>query len=300
MTTALLYALALSIGLGGFGWLIQTRVWSGEPLTPVDYGRKFSSYALLATCIASGNLFIKNDLPLALIKLLMVLLIFGFAGFVLGYIFGKIKAKRTPPPYHTNTGDISLSKKHTSNNIMVKLLLISASTFIFYIYSQSANKILKNEKWIQISNRYKYDWMESDGKPKFEWIDENSIQKANHYTYAQTGIDIETRTVEGGIFKKFKIEADCAVPKYRIIEAYIYTKGVDEGFGELISEDKDFQRTYRNKMLDIPSFVYTGGWNTKSDALDDLNRYSSLADHKYGHMIAIAKVNLAILSFVCN
>lgn len=97
MTTALLTALALSIGFGYFGWLVQKKIWAGTttPSTPVEYGRKFAGYVFVSASISGANFFIKNELGEALIKFAIILVFFPSIGFLTGWLYGLLMKPKT-------------------------------------------------------------------------------------------------------------------------------------------------------------------------------------------------------------
>ena len=314
MTTALLTALALSIGLGYFGWLVKKQIWNGaeSPSAPLDYGRKFASYVVVAASISGANFFIKDDFFLALFKFAIVLVVFAIFGFIAGWAYGFLRCRLTSK---STEADLIATSREPKLNSVTKFsslrtigFLVLAMVLVYSMFQidffGGVRSTTKNQKWVPIANLYIHSWMENDGKPKFEWIEENSIQKLGGYTYAFIGSDVPSQGADEVRFRKFKVEADCSIPKYRKIEKYEYSGNVADAFGKLIAEDKNFQKTVAEINLKaLPNYVHTGGWASREESQKDMKTYSSSPYddvNRYGHMLAYAKRDLAILNWLCN
>lgn len=316
MTTALLTALALSIGLGYFGWLVQKQIWDGTklPSTPVEFGRKFAGYVFIAASVSGGNLFIKNGFGEALIKFAIVLVVFPSFGFFVGWLYGFIKKPKVSAP--VDNEEVAELKTSPLLKFPVQLTAIQINVSVAFVVAVVVYALFNvgagngkaegstKANWIPYSNIHVPSYLHLEVQGKFNYYDESSIVKSGAYTYGFIGFDTEQQGSDGRNFVKQKVEADCSVPKFRRIESYVYTGNLEKGLGALIQEDKNFQKTIATKMLaEAKNYVHNGGWTSREDAMKDIQTYSSSPydDAKtYGHMVAYAKRDLAILNWLCN
>ena len=316
MTTALLTALALSIGLGYFGWLIQKQIWSGakSPSSPVEYGRKFGGYLFIAASISGGNLFIRNEFSEALIKFAIILVLFLTFGFAVGWLYGFIKKSKVSASIDIESDAESkksslqkfpFQRKAILTNICVALV-VAIAAYAFFNASSGNGKSEGSDKskWIPFSNIHVPSYRHLEVNGKFNYYDELSIIKSGSNTYGFIGSDTAEQGSDGRNFVKQKVEADCSVPKFRRIESYVYTGNLEKGLGNLIEEDKNFQKTIATTMLaEAKDYVHNGGWTSREDAMKQIQTYSTTPyddTNKYGHMVGWAKRDLAILNWLCN
>ena len=317
MTTALITALALSIGFGLLGWVAQRQIWNGTraPSSPVEYGRKFAGYVVIATAISGANFFIKNELGVALIKFAITFVTFPILGFAVGWLYGHIKKPTSSPiVFDSTNSELSAvdSVKVPFRLSRVQLLVVAAGVVLacvlYFLIGISADVFKsdsgKKSNWVPYSNIHVPSYLNLEVNGKFNYYDESSIEKSGAYTYGFIGSDTEQQGSDGRNFVKQKVEADCSVPKYRRIENYAYSGNLENGLGTLIVEDRNFQKTIATKMLaGAKNYVHNGGWTSREDALKDIKTYSSSPyddASTYGHMVAYAKRDLAILNWLCN
>lgn len=316
MTTALITALALSIGFGYFGWLIKKQIWNGakSPSAPLEYGRKFAGYVVVVASLSGANFFIKDEIGEALIKFVIILIAFPSIGFAVGCLFGFIKNHAGAPSVSSNDSAQEQSAppvKFESIKInplilasMVAGLVVLAILYVFVNTNPTASKsqALEKSKWVPYSNVVALGYLNTDVSGKFNYFDEASIAQSGRYTYGMIGFDTESERSDGTNFVKQKIEAECGIPRFRIIEYYSYSKGVDEGFGNLLKEDKNFQKTIAERMLmDDKNYIHNG-WTTRESSYELIRKYESRpgAERMLERMVASAKRDLAILDWLCN
>jgi hypothetical protein len=310
MSNALLIGLAMTVAFGCCGYVLKILIWnkSVNPTSPIDWGRKFASYLIFISTLTGGNLFLKNDFYNASIKFLIVIVVFSLGAFVAGLIFGFVK-RSSNKEASRDISSLSINelsgKQYQLSN---RRILIIISIFVCLVaVAQIGSKISRTssnssgEKWIPISAKVYPSFFEQDGSPKFHWIDEASIQKKNGVTTAYIGFDLNKRGADDEIFIKSKIEADCSIPKFRKISIFRYSKGVDDNFGDLVSEETDYQKWLAQNMLKhAPNYVHNGGWVSRTEAKDDVETYASGKEHANEMMVSEAKTNLAILQMICN
>ena len=296
MNSALLNTALILVGLGAIGFLIKKFVWSGNdsPKSHVEYGRKFSSYAIFATIISSTHFFTKNDLIEAVIKTSLSSILFALVGFLVGYAYSYIKTNKNTD--NAVTQDLGTTKSFNMQWVYVALggCLIM---IYFYLADQPLQTISTSEsKWIKIAQNPKFN-PSNDAEPiDYYYIDEASKKTEGKYVYAFTGRDASAKT-----FLKYKMQADCTIPKYRIVESYEYGETISGGLSKPISEDKNYQKTMTNKLLELdPNYIYDGGWMTHASIAESITRMSNMKSTGGDQMAQMYKKDKAVLDFLCN
>ena len=296
MTSALLNSALILVGLGAIGLMFKRLIWNGHrsPSSHVEYGRQFSSYAIFAAIISSTHFFIKNDLIEAVIKTSLSSIIFILVGFLLGYAYSYLKIIK-------NTSSTAEDNQETNKSFNMQWVyaMLGACGIIIYFYfsNQPLQTTATSEsKWIKITHIPKLDSSDNTAQLDYYYIDEASKKTEEKYVYAFTGRDVNAKT-----FLKYKMQADCTTPKFRIVESYEYGETMSDGLNKPISEDKNYQKTMTSKLLELdPSYIYDGGWITPESLAADLSHYNKMNLPVGNAMAHMAKTNKAILDFLCN
>ena len=289
MESAILISALLLIALGTLGFFLKKLIWNGSvaPSNNIEYGRKFSSYVIFISLISSTHFFTSSDLTNAVVKLLITTTIFTFLAFIIGYAFSILKSNFKNLAQHKSSSIITRKKYIALGSIVVVILLIS----YFQFYTTHSNK----SKWVKISQLNS-----TIGKNTY-YFDEASKSSDGNLTYAFTGIQNESD--KGNSFIKFKLQGDCKIPKYRIIESFKYEGVISDGLNNLIEKDidKDVQTTRTNIMLTVmPSYVYDGGWDSVDSINESINLFKKENLTISSEMIKKNQIKLAELKLLCD
>ena len=310
MSNALLVSLLMTIVFGSVGFFLKMWIWdsSKAPSQALDWGRKFSSYLVFISSLTGGNLFLKNDFNTGAIKFLIVVIVFPLIAFIFGYLYGFIRSRSVPNPDISSKSSEVLEKKDSSFILMNrKLILFLMGALILSVIGplltrlNSSTTNSKEDRWMPISSKKYESFQEPDGNPKYNWINDSSIHRINGKVTAYIGQDVSSRTPEGALFYKFKIEADCSIPKFRKVTLERFPKGVNDNFGELISEVTDYQKFIATNLLKAaPNYVHNGGWISLSEAKEDILTYAPEKKYASETMVESAQTNIAILKWLCE
>lgn len=134
------------------------------------------------------------------------------------------------------------------------------------------------------------------------YLDFSSITTKNDLRYAYTASEFY-RDGEFNRTMKNYLEFDCSVPKYRILTQAKFSKSIQDGFGEKLTEDSNYQAT-EAKNTTSNGGVYTGGWRTYNDIQQETIEYcgytSQTNQRLYKSLCSAMKRDMAILKSVCE
>lgn len=97
---ALTMGLAVTLFFGGIGYLLKRLIWKSkdEVTNRLDQAKKFASNFVFAASLGSGHFFLKNEIPEAIVQMVIVVVTFGVIGFVLGFLYWIVVKEKNWKP----------------------------------------------------------------------------------------------------------------------------------------------------------------------------------------------------------